>query len=41
VPVIAMVLGPGMPDDVPVGAHLFDIAPRLLTALEIDVPADM
>jgi len=34
-------LGPGMPDSIPDDAHLFDIAPTLLTALGMDVPAEM
>ena len=33
--------GPGMPDSLPDDAHLFDIAPTLLTALGMDVPAGM
>ena len=38
---IAIMLGPGMPDSLPDDAHLFDIAPTLLTALGMDVPAEM
>jgi predicted AlkP superfamily phosphohydrolase/phosphomutase len=38
---IAVMVGPGMPDSLPDDAHLFDIAPTLLTALGMDVPADM
>ena len=38
---IAIMVGPGMPDSLPDDAHLFDIAPTLLTALGMDVPADM
>jgi predicted AlkP superfamily phosphohydrolase/phosphomutase len=38
---IAIMLGPGMPDSIPDDAHLFDIAPTLLTALGMDVPAEM
>ena len=38
---IAIMLGPGMPDTLPDDAHLFDIAPTLLTALGMDVPAEM
>ena len=30
-----------MPDTLPEDAHLFDIAPTLLTALGMDVPAEM
>ncbi len=38
---IAIMVGPGMPDTLPDDAHLFDIAPTLLTALGMDIPAEM
>jgi predicted AlkP superfamily phosphohydrolase/phosphomutase len=38
---IAVFAGPGMPTTVPPDARLFDIAPTVLTALGLPVPADM
>jgi predicted AlkP superfamily phosphohydrolase/phosphomutase len=38
---ISIFAGPGMPAAVPPDAHLFDIAPTVLTALGVPVPADM
>ena len=38
---IAVFAGPGMPESVPEGAHLVDVAPTLLRALGAEVPADM
>ena len=38
---IAVFAGPGMPAAVPADARLFDIAPTVLTALGLPVPADM
>jgi predicted AlkP superfamily phosphohydrolase/phosphomutase len=38
---ISIFAGPGMPTAVPPDAHLFDIAPTVLTALGVPVPADM
>jgi predicted AlkP superfamily phosphohydrolase/phosphomutase len=38
---IAVFVGPGMPESVPEGAHLIDVAPTLLRALGTEVPGDM
>ncbi len=38
---IAILAGPGMPAAIPEDASLFDIAPTVLTALGLAVPADM
>jgi predicted AlkP superfamily phosphohydrolase/phosphomutase len=38
---IAIMAGPGLPSQLPADAHLFDIAPTVLTALGQPVPGDM
>jgi predicted AlkP superfamily phosphohydrolase/phosphomutase len=38
---IAIMVGPGMPASLPPDAHLFDVAPTVLTALGLPVPGDM
>jgi predicted AlkP superfamily phosphohydrolase/phosphomutase len=38
---IAIMVGPGMPSELPPDTHLFDVAPTVLTALGLPVPADM
>ena len=38
---IAIMTGPGMPESLPDDAVLYDVAPTVLTALGLPVPADM